>query len=112
MTRLTLTLAIWIGIVSVASAALTPRKDGRFFDGRLLGKERPPAQALMLPAKALSRVVETTAPSEFAVTEQTEILLNGKPCRYADIPRQATIQRMELAPDNKTVLKIHFRVGK
>jgi hypothetical protein len=107
MTRLTLTLAVWLGIVSMSSAALTQRKDGRLF-----GKEPPQGQTTTLPTRALARAVEPTAPSEFAVTEQTEVLLNGKPCRYADVPRQAGIQRMELAPDNKTVLKIHFRVGK
>ena len=107
MTRLTLALAVWIGVVSVSSAALAQSKDGRLFD-----KERPPAQAPTLPAKTLARVVETEAPSELRVTEETEVLLDGKPCRYADVPRQATIQRMELAPDNKTVLKVHFRAGK
>ena len=52
------------------------------------------------------------AAPEFQVTEQTEVLLDGKACRYQDVPQQATILRMEVAPDRKTVLRIHFRTGK
>jgi hypothetical protein len=49
---------------------------------------------------------------EFAVTKQTEILLNGQPCEYARVPSQARIEHMEVAADKKTVLRIEFRVGK
>jgi hypothetical protein len=50
--------------------------------------------------------------TEFVVTEQTEILLDGKPCKYQDVARDARIVRMEVAEDKKTVLKIHFRTRK
>jgi hypothetical protein len=43
------------------------------------------------------------------VTDRTEILLDGKPCKYEAIPATASIVRMEVAADKKTVLKIHFR---
>jgi hypothetical protein len=103
MTRLTLALAACITLASVASASLTPRKERP-----LLGPEVPRAQAPRLSAEAAGR----GAASEFKVTEQTEILLDGKACRYQDVPGQAAILRMVVAPDGKTVLKIHFRVKK
>jgi hypothetical protein len=53
---------------------------------------------------------ETTA--TFVVTEQTEVLLNGKPCKYEEVAGHACIVWMEVAADKKTVLKVHFRVGK
>jgi hypothetical protein len=46
------------------------------------------------------------------VTAETEILLDGQSCKYAEIPSQAGIVRMEVAADKKTVLKIHFRSRK
>jgi hypothetical protein len=107
MTRLTLTLAVWMSLVSVASATLTPRKDTPKF-----GRELPPAQASQLPAEVPEQATGRGAGSEFVLTEQTEILLNGKPCKYAEVPAHASIVRMEVAADNKTVLKIHFRTRK
>ena len=103
MTRLTLALAAWIGLVSVASASLTPRNERPPLEPRV-----PRAQAPKVAAEA----AEYKAAPEFKVTEQTEILLDGKACRYEDVPQQATVLRMEVAPDRKTVLRIHFRTGK
>ena len=104
MTRLTLVLAVWISLVSAASATLTPRK------------ERPPLGPDPLPRvqapKLSAEAAGYGAAPEFRVTEQTEVLLDGKACRYQDVPEQATILRMEVAPDRKTVLGIHFRTGK
>jgi hypothetical protein len=105
MIRLALALAVWIGFVTAAPATVTARKDGPLF-----GKEAPHLQGATVPASAL-RVIEARAEaSDYVVTEETEVLLDGKPCRYKDVPDNATISRMELAADNKTVLKIHFRV--
>jgi hypothetical protein len=52
------------------------------------------------------------AKSEFQVTDQTEICLDGKPCKYAQVPCHASIVRMEVAADTKTVLRIEFQTGK
>jgi len=104
MTRLTLTLAIWINLVSLASATLTPPKESH-----------PLARAaLNAPSlsEALERTLEQRSPSEYVVTERTEILLDGKACKYAEVPAHASITRMEVAANKKTVLKIHFRTRK
>lgn len=107
MTRLTLALAAWISLVSVASASLTPRRESL-----ALREEVSQVQAPKLLARATGRVAEREASSEFVLTNETEILLNGKPCKYEAIPRHASIVLMEVAEDQRTVLKIHFRTRK
>jgi len=107
MTRLTLALAAWMSFGSVVSASLTPHKELP-----PIGKEFAQIQAPKLSAEALKLVVEQKASSEFVVTDQTEVLLDGKLCRYEEVPAHATIVRMEVASDKVTVLKIHFRTRK
>jgi hypothetical protein len=104
MIRLTLVLATWMSLFSVVSASLVPRKASS-----PLGKE---AQVSKLSGRTLEQAAGVQDRSEFIVTERTEILLDGKPCKYADVPQQARIVLMEVAADNKTVLKIHFRTEK
>ena len=107
MTRLTLALAAWMALVSLAPASLTPRKQRQPADAGVL-----PLRALAPPSLAPGRVAGPATASEFVVTEQTEVLLDGKACRYADVPARATVLRMEVAPDGKTVLRIQFRTGR
>jgi hypothetical protein len=110
MARLTITLAAWLSIVSLASASLALRRDPPLFrkDPARAQPPRRTAQADgVLPAGR-----DRGVGSDFVVTERTEVLLNGKPCKYADVPGHATIVRMELAADGKTVLKVHFRTRK
>jgi len=107
MLRLTTALAVWIVLGSVASATLTPRKERLLRDPAPLS---PPASYVARETPAASAGPATA--SEFSVNKRTEILLDGKPCRYEDVPEQASIQRMEVAPDRKTVLRIHFRTAK
>jgi hypothetical protein len=104
MIRLALALAVWIGFVTAAPATLAARKDDPLFE-----KGAPHFQAAKAPATALSVVAERSQGPNYVVTEETEVLLNGKPCRYKEVPANASILRMELGPDNKTVLKLHFR---
>ena len=107
MFRLSLVITAWMSLLSVASASLTPPRDIPAF-----GKEMPKAQVSRRLAEAPPEAPEAGGRSRFVVTEQTEILLNGQPCKYADIPRHATILKMEVAADKKTVLQIHFRTRK
>ena len=105
MTRLTLTLAVWMNLVSLASASIPPPKESR-----PLAKAALNARSLL--PEVLEQILEQRSPSEYLVTERTEILLNGKACKYAEVPAHASITRMEVAADKKTVLKIHFRTRK
>jgi hypothetical protein len=107
MTRLTLALAAWMSVVPAVSATLTPHKEAP-----PIGREFGKVEVAKLSAEALKLVVEQRAISEFVVTDQTEVLLDGKLCRYEEVPAHATIVRMEVASDRVTVLKIHFRTRK
>ena len=107
MTRLTLTLATWVILVPAALASLTPRGD-RSVDER----------KLLQPLAARPRG-ETVTPvpahqqgNDYTLTDKTEVLLDGKPCRFAEVPEHAVIVGMEVAADRKTVLKVRFRSGK
>jgi hypothetical protein len=40
------------------------------------------------------------------------VQLDGRPCKYADVPSDAVVVLVELAADGKTVLKAHFRSRK
>ena len=107
MNRLILTLAAWMSLVPVVSASLTPRKEHRLF-----GEEVRSVPSPKLSVEALEQAVGRETESEFVVTDRTEILLNGKPCKYEEVPGHASIVKMEVAADKKTVRKIHFRTRK
>jgi hypothetical protein len=104
MLRLALALAVWMGVGTGVPAMMTARKEAPLFD-----REAPHFQAAPAPASALAVVAAGAQAVDYVVTEETEVLLDGKPCRYKDVPDNATILRMELGPDNRTVRKIHFR---
>lgn len=106
MIRLALALAVWVGLVTAAPASLAARKNGPLF-----GKEAPHLQNAKAPRAALAVVEARAQTSDYEVTDETEVLLNGKPCLYIEVPANATILRMELGPDNKTVLKVEFRAA-
>ena len=100
MTRLTVALAFLLSVVSVAPASLSPRKES-FGGDRIVPR-----------AKSADQAVGRAIRSDFAVTDRTEVLLNGIRCKYDEVPGHATIERMEVDADEKTVLKVYFRVRK
>jgi hypothetical protein len=107
MTRLALALTVLFSILSSAKATLAPR-----IDSFTSGKELPARVA-----KAISAVVLPTTPldgqkDEYRITDQTEVVLDGRACRYRDVPNNATIVKMEVAGDKRTVVKIYFRTRK
>jgi hypothetical protein len=115
MTRLTWVLAVWIGLTATASASLTPPRDSLLLprkEALLLDRAAPPAPTAGPAARAVEPEMGQGVRPQFALTEQTAVLLDGKPCRYQDVPANARIVHMEVAEDRTTVLTIHFRTGK
>jgi hypothetical protein len=56
------------------------------------------------------RVNTPTGPVEYVVTTETEIKLDGRDCKWEDIPDNVVITAMEVAAeDDVTVLRIFFR---
>jgi hypothetical protein len=107
MTRPALALLALLSSLPPATASLSPRPDPSPF-----GKDLSAGAAKKLPPELPRAASARTPKEEFVVTEQTEVLLDGRPCRYQDVPAGAGIVQMEVAADNKTVLKIHFRTKK
>jgi hypothetical protein len=70
----------------------------------------------VFPAKAAAPTkvqAELTSPSSTAqrlvITRQSDVRLDGRPCRYEQVPANAVITFAEVGPDRQTVLRIHFR---
>jgi hypothetical protein len=60
----------------------------------------------------VAKQASAAAQPQMAITTQTEILLNGRPCQYNAIPANAVIQLLEVSQDHRTVLRIHFSTPK
>jgi hypothetical protein len=96
-----------MSFVSIASASLAPRRESHALREPVLNRQITQEVTWVLEPAGEGEIA-----SEFLVTEGTEVLHNGKPCKYRDIPPSASIVRMEVDTDKKTVLKIHFRSRK
>jgi hypothetical protein len=64
------------------------------------GKQFPGSAKQARPESARTRLL---------ITEETEVLLNGRPCRYEQVPASAVITFAEVDSDRETLRKIHFR---
>jgi hypothetical protein len=64
---------------------------------------RPDPQTLRKPAP-----VRTVPQPEFQLTEESEVVVDGKRRPYKDVPRGAAVLRIEVAQDRKTILRVEF----
>jgi hypothetical protein len=99
MSRLALALCALLGLVSPAFATLSPRR------------AEAPGPISQAQADLVPKLTAQEPRAEYQVTDRTEVLLNGRPCRYQDVPGAASIILMEVSPDKTTILKIHFRAN-
>jgi hypothetical protein len=90
-------------LLSSTAASLSRPKDPLAHGESVLapGLPRPVPKPLL--------VNYTRPESEFQITSETEVTLNGKKCQYRDVPSGATIVEMDVGADRKTILRIHFR---
>jgi hypothetical protein len=96
MNRWMLVVAVSLGSLNTATASLS-RKD-------------QPNLRKSLPTKSLDSLNLTPNPDDYRVTANTEVLLDGKPCRYEEVPNGVTIILMEIVSnENKEILKLHFK---
>jgi hypothetical protein len=91
--------------IPAALASLTPRKER----SGIAGPEAQAWSSMKTRPALLDHTAASPARPEYVLTHDTEILLDGKPCRYEDVPANARIIRMEVGADKKTVLKVLFR---
>jgi len=99
MIRLTLLLVACLVFVSTSQAALAPHSDRGFLDRKL-------DQRIVKEASALN------SDDELRITDETEVKLDDRACKYAEVPENAEITLIEVTADKKTVLKVHFRSRK
>ncbi len=66
-----------------------------------------------LPVDIFASQRQPPANDEFHLSTTTEVLLDGRPCRYEEVPDGATILLLETATnESKDILKIHFQTPK
>jgi hypothetical protein len=104
MVRVTLVLLSLLSFLPPAGASLMPRPDSP-----LPGRDVHDSLARSLPPGFDQAAAAPSPKDQYQITEQTKVTLDGRPCRYADVPGGAGIVKMEVAADGTTVLKIHFR---
>lgn len=104
MVRFTLTLVLAWGFLCCEAAGFSPNSP-------------PPLTTKALPA-GKEQADQTRRPQQgnpslpLLITYQTEIFLDGSPCRYEQVPERAVITFAEVDSDRQTVLRIHFRSRK
>ncbi len=100
MIRLALGLIACLAFSSSATAIVTPHKEyARLRESAF----RPAAQSFLVRAEE----------RPYQIHEETEVRLDGRKCRYADVPDTAEIILMEIDSDeSRIILRIHFRSRK
>lgn len=107
MSRLLLALALLCLAQSVALAAVTTSPP-RTKTTKTTDLDRPARkQATSTPATTTTPA--TVPADELELTLRSEVRLNGQLIDYKAIPQTAVITYVELAPNGRTILKIHFR---
>jgi hypothetical protein len=106
MTRIVVTLVAFLSFLPPASATLAARREptiARKDSLRAYQKALPQSEHWMSGRKQ---------EGEFVITDETAVFLDGRACRYRDVPDKAHIASLEVSPDRKTVLKAYFRTAK
>ncbi len=106
MTRWTTTFAAFLCFLPPALANLSPRNDLPN-----LGKDPVPKAGKDAPA-ASAPTDEKKEDQKLVITDKTEVQLDGKDCKLADVPGTASVVNLEVAADKKTIVKIHFQSPK
>ena len=112
MPRTILVLTALLCSLSPVLAGLSPRPASCPSTIRLAPLDGPAlARQAAPPGRGTGGLLRATQP-RFRITSRTEITVDGHPCCYADVPKNATILKMEVDSDNGTIATIHFRSKK
>lgn len=96
--RLAFTLVAFLGAISPVLAIQAPMKPMGSLADRKKGLD------------SLKPIVLESQKNEYRITEKTEVLLDGRSCKFKDVPADAVIVRMEtVSTTNWEVLKVQFR---
>ncbi len=98
MVRWTFVAVLFLTCLTPASASLSHRPQ--------------PSIRRDLPGLALTPIRPAPANREYRLTEKTEVLLNGQPCRYEDVPDGATIILLEtVSNEDREIVRLHFETS-
>ena len=108
MTRLTLVIAALLCPLSAVMASFSPHTDYP-----ALGRDALAAPGSRLPdldKNAAERTAQKESQKQsFTITDETDVRLDGRACKFEDVPGTATVVAIDLAADGKTVVKLHFK---
>jgi hypothetical protein len=81
------------------------------FANATIALHKEPARREEVASRAFAQSLPVRAEDRaYQITEETEILLNGRKCQYHEVPNTATIIHMEIdSEDSRIILCIHFR---
>lgn len=98
MTRLLVASALLLTSASAASASLSARTAG------------VPLDDLRIPVRSLpvGTVALQAPPPQVEVAGETQVFLNGRRVEFKDVPPAAAVERVVLAADGKTIIRIEF----
>ncbi len=75
-----------------------------------LDRGKRPTVNRTISDRAISSLVAAASKDDFRITATTEVLLDGRPCRYEQVPDGVIIVLMEIASnESKEITRIHFR---
>lgn len=78
-----------------------------------LERKKPSSVDKLLPRKAVSSLPAASASDEYRITSSTEVLLDGRPCRFDQVPNTAIILLLETTTnESKEIARIHFRTSR
>jgi hypothetical protein len=109
VTRLTLTLAALVCCLSSATAAFSPRSDLPSLAKNPLPTTAKDASADLDRVAGAPAAAEKEQKQQFVITDETEVQLDGRACKFQDVPGNASVVVLDVAADKKTILKIHFK---
>lgn len=94
----------WIAPLFVSSLVLSSASAS-------LDRREPRALTERFPPRVLLSSSRPDAKNdEYRITKETEVLLDGRPCRFEQIPKDATIVLLEtVTNESKEISRIHFR---
>ena len=93
----------WMLVLFVSLLSLSPARAS-------LGRKRSPSVDKLIPIKSVASLPSAPSKDEFRITPATEVLLDGRPCRYELVPNNAIIILLETeSNESKEIARIHFR---
>ena len=99
MYRLTMAVVASLCVLPFAMGASSPQK-------------APPGLEKNLSRDLKKEAQHRKQNEAFVITEDTEVKLDGRLCKYEEVPGNAAIILLELAADQKSILKVHFQTKK